>query len=432
MSISNGTYDIGIGGDYPDWSSFLADIDPNGGNTALIGNQISDITETGAMRFVSRTGSQPIQHIHLQCIDNYHNGCPTSGYKTIINIDVCSGFIFSSEMASRELFIDGLNIVASGITPQFTSLIYYAHSSYSGCIRNCIVNGNHKNIWGINSILTGTDILYDGEQDISSNLVINCSGVGIACEFGTEVNTFDSFIMNNTCYNNGIGFKLHWDDSGGGSTDSNHGYVINNSSINNSLDYYTNAPGKGISVSGWNNISSQNDPIIYNGFNNISSTDCYNNFDETSPNFLKIKANSIIANSGILSIAGIIFPSGLDLGIRKNTRPWGSGTSIGCDEWDGWEYTIPSYIVKNESYNRHQVCFIVSGLPTYTPSFLGKFLWDYQRNELVIGCSGGWNYIPISNSGLCIAPDNTVATSLGVLSGEYYRTGLGEIRMRYN
>lgn len=417
--IRAGNYAIGSGGDYSTWSAFFAAIDPFISGQ-IVGTQISDITETGVVSTIGKTFIYGVWNgVHCNAgltlnSNSPHYGNPDRGWKTTFTGNGHHGFhIHSTGTYTISPTINGLNIVAaSGISSSGYALVYNTHANYTNMTHvsliGCIINGNNNQVYGVHV----SGIYF--ESECYNNTIINCSGAGIKfTDSGAEGGNPGIFANNSIALNN-IGI---WNDS-----DAYYDYyVLANTVIGNSVDYYTSPSKTGNFPSERNAFSDNTYSGGYTNFNNVSLNSVMS-LDPTSDDFLRAASGTILASSGNLTnYVGSAYPFwnrySMIPGIRGNSRPYASGlTSIGADEFSASGSSAPS---AGPTVFVSKPGFCWSTVPVDIDLVYSDNMTNWDLSKITVTNASindmGW-LVGSSRRRLRLTPNGTAALSITVLA----------------
>jgi hypothetical protein len=158
-----------------------------------------------------------------------------------------------------------------------------------------------------------------------------------------------------------------------------------------------------------------------------------------STNYYGTRGDSWANESGYFNlISGYIInpPNYLELAVYISGHASFGHVEIqtGIDTWlstlNLQQFTYPSYLQICNQDNVLQMCHLVSGIATTTNSYVGKLSYDYITNKLAIA-GNSWGFIPIGTSGMPIYQSNIDAANAGLISGQFYRSPSGVLKVRY-
>lgn len=318
-AVSSGNYPVGGGGagvdSYATWAAATADIANLTGNLTF--TQTSDLTETATSTITENYGGFNLTYTS----NSAHNGNPAAGHKTNLNGDVVLWQVGGE--GPGNIYITGLYVVVT-INSNPGRTVVYTIGIDAECgvyIYNNLFDGQENN--GGYAITQSDSTAKDY---IFNNVVWGFEGGGIRVLDGAAGRTF---IENNTCYKNGIGF-----------TGSNDAIVLtNNLSVGNTTDFTTvgNATGNN---NGCSDATCENGDFS-SGSNNAPNLTIANEVrttDSTNALFMKVKTGGTIDDGG--TTAGIAANT---TGIRGNVQPnANSVNSIGADQLGSITVTAPN------------------------------------------------------------------------------------------
>jgi len=329
MSVSNGLYTFGSGGDYATATLFFADVAATlTGN--ITGTQISDVTETANVNY---SGALAGKSFTVDCAKP-HRGNILYGYIMSVN-HISHNIIFGCSSSSAAIIrVKNLHIKEIGAPTGRPVMVYLNPSAGAN-----ITHYAHDIIVDSNS-LRCAGFLVTANSGTGVHKLYNCI-VANADKTLTGLNGAFGYFSNNTSsatrYENCVALNMKY---GFWYYGTNSNWVVNTYAANCDLDYSSGATPTG----GWNGnysatASSDTTSPSSAGDSKASANELLS-VDTANANFGLVKAGGYCDNGGTApSITGHTY------GIRGNNRPTADATySIGSDQYKSNRCLVPAGI----------------------------------------------------------------------------------------